>query len=288
MQAAAVEISGFTSVQARETFRRRYAASFAKLWPVPFLAEDIGTRYGTVRTYRSGPRGVRPIVLLGGRCGFAASWYKNAAALSLGREVIALDPLGELGLSVQHAPIRTADDAACWLDEVLAATDACRGHLVGATDAAWLILNHQAQALQPASALTLVEPLGIAASAVRFRAWLTVGNLAAWMPGALRSRTAGRLGNVALADRQLARLARFAVSFRRRLPAPSVPTQRQLASLAVPTTVLLGEHRVPYDRGAALATLAAAPAVRTEVVAGAGNAVLLERPDVISAAVLFR
>ncbi len=288
MKDTGVEISAFTSAQARETFQRRYAASFARLWAVPFRTEDIATRFGTVRAYRSGPQGVRPIVLLGGRCGFAASWYKNAAALSLGREVIALDPLGELGLSVQHAPVCTPDEAVAWFDEVLDATSARRGHLVGSADAAWLILGHQMQAGQPASALTLIEPAGIPASAAGFRGGLAAGNLAAWAPGAMRTKTAGWLGNVALADRELARLARFGVSFRRRVPIPAMPTQRQLASLAVPTTVLLGEHRIPYGRGSALAGLVAAPAIHAEVVSGAGNAVALERPDVISAAVLVR
>ncbi|MDQ6755203.1 MAG: alpha/beta fold hydrolase [Actinomycetota bacterium] len=280
-------ISGFTSIQARETFQRKYVETLHRLWPVPFRTEDVATRSGTVRVYRSGPRGTLPIVLLGGPGGFAASWYKNAGALSLGREVIAVDPLGELGLSVQTAAVETAEDAVGWLDELLTATGSQGGHLVGSSTGAWLALNHQLQTGQGASALTLIEPPGLQPQRAYFGCWLLAGKLAARLPGGLRQRAARRLRNGALADRELGRLARAGDGFRRRLPAPGLLADRQLAAVRIPTTLLLGEHSAQYDRTAVLGRLeGTAPGIHAETVPGTGHAVAIERPDVVSAAVL--
>lgn len=287
MMDTSVGVSGFTSIAAREAFESAYAAAFERLWAAPFRAEKYSTRFGIVQAYRCGPRGRKPVVLVGGPCGFAVAWYKNSRSLSLDRELIALDPLGELGLSVQTAAIRTAEDAAAWLDEVLDAAGAQHAHLVGASSGAWSVLSHQLRTGQRAAALTLIEPPGLGPASGRFAAWLRARRAASALPDALRRRAGSLLRDGTLADPDLGRLARLGGGFRRRLPAPGGLPLEQLAAADIRATVLLGEHSPQYDSSAALVRLAAAaPCLRPEIVPGSGHALATERPDIVSAAVL--
>src|SRR4051794_432655 len=103
--------SHFSRESARERFLSTYDDLLRRLWPVPVQAEDIPTAAGTVRVYRSGPAGDDPVVLLAGAGGNALGWHPCVAALSNSRPVIAVDPLGEPGRSVQTQPIPDAAGA---------------------------------------------------------------------------------------------------------------------------------------------------------------------------------
>src|SRR5205085_1902926 len=96
-----------------------------RAWPVPVRAEDIPTSAGTVRIYRAGPDGDDPYVLLTGAGGNALAWHRWMDRLG-DRPVIAVDPLGEPGHSVQTAPVSPRGlrrRAARWLNNATLADD---------------------------------------------------------------------------------------------------------------------------------------------------------------------
>src|SRR4051812_41292726 len=153
--------SHFSRESARERFLSTYDDLLRRLWPVPVQAEDIPTAAGTVRVYRSGPAGDDPVVLLAGAGGNALGWHPCVAALSNSRPVIAVDPLGEPGRSVQTQPIPDAAGAIRWLDDVLVAVDARRAHLVGSSYGGWLALEYERGHPGRGAAGGLVDPAGL-------------------------------------------------------------------------------------------------------------------------------
>ncbi|MEU7164483.1 alpha/beta fold hydrolase [Streptomyces morookaense] len=83
----------------------------------------------------------------------------DVAALAEGRTVLAVDRLGEPGRSVQTAPIRTADSAAAWLEELLAGLGLDRVHLAGQSYGGWPALNQAVRRPARLASVTLADPV---------------------------------------------------------------------------------------------------------------------------------
>src|SRR5689334_7311922 len=128
--AVSERIPGFRSAAAREKFLAVHDELLERSWPVPVRTDDVPTSFGTVRVYRAGVDGPDPVVLLPGAGGNALSWSRWMDRFG-NRPVVAVDPLGEPGHSVATAPIHGPEDAAAWLEELLAGIGAERAHLVG-------------------------------------------------------------------------------------------------------------------------------------------------------------
>jgi pimeloyl-ACP methyl ester carboxylesterase len=270
--------SAFTGDRARARFLSAYDRAAEQLWPGPVEPVDVPTSAGTVRVYRAGPAGGRPVVLLAGAGGNALSWHRHLGALAAHRPVLAVDPLGEPGRSVAEQPITGGDDVARWLLELLAALDVRGAHLVGSSYGGWTALTAQRQDTeQRIAALTLLDPAGFAPLDRRFLRWVVLGGLAALLPRGLRHRAAVRLGNGTLREDALLRLGLAGRGFRRRLPTPPVVTDEQLAAVQVPTQLLLGADSTLHDSAAVAARVRrAAPLWHVEVVPGTGHALPLE------------
>ncbi|SFK31447.1 alpha/beta fold hydrolase [Geodermatophilus ruber] len=279
--------SGFTSDRGRARFLAAYDRAFTALWPVPVSAEDVPTSLGVVRAYRAGPSGPDPVVLLSGAGGNALGWYRHVAALSAHRPVLAVDPLGEPGRSVPSQALADGVTAARWLDEVLAAVGAERAHLVGSSYGGWIALEHERHLSGRVSAVTLVDPAGLADLSGRFYRWVILGGLSVLLPRPLRHRAARALVNGTLTEDELMRLGLAARSFRRRLPAPPVWTDPDLAAITTPVQLLLGARSALHDSTAVARRIATvAPSWRTEVVPATGHALPLEAPGLVVARVL--
>ncbi len=94
------------------------------------MGVHIPTRYGSVRAYEwSAPDhdDQRPVVLLPGRTSGAPMWREKLPALIASRRVIALDALGDAGLSSQGVPLETMADQVAWFDDVLEAVSPGEG-----------------------------------------------------------------------------------------------------------------------------------------------------------------
>ncbi|MPQ96649.1 alpha/beta fold hydrolase [Modestobacter sp. I12A-02628] len=270
-------MSDFRSATAREAYVEVYDRVLAALWPVPPCPADVVTSLGTVRLYRHGPDGDDPFVLLSGAGGNALAWYRHVAELGVDRPVVAVDPLGECGRSVQTAPIVDGADAGRWLAEVLAAIGAERAHLVGSSFGGWTALQQVLHHPGRVGAVTLVDPAGFAPLGGRFYRWLVLGGMAGLLPAGLRRRAARRLDNSTLLETELLRLGLAGRRFRRRLPSLVPFTDAELAAVGVPVQLLLGERSALHDSAAVAQRVAGvAPGWRREVVPGTGHALVLD------------
>ena len=279
--------SGFSSDRGRARFFAAYDRAFTALWPVAVSAEDIPTSLGIVRVYRAGPSGPDPVVLLSGAGGNALGWYRHVAGLSAHRPVLAVDPLGEAGRSVPSHALADGAAVARWLDDVLIAVGAERAHLVGSSYGGWTALEHARHLPGRVSAVTLVDPAGLADLTGRFYRWVILGGLSVLLPARWRHMLARALVNGTLAEDELMRLGLAARSFRRRLPAPPVWTDPDLATITTPVQLLLGAKSALHDSTAvAIRPATAAPSWRIEVVPGTGHALPLEAPELVVARVL--
>ena len=279
--------SGFSSDRGRARFFAAYDRAFTALWPVAVSAEDIPTSLGIVRVYRAGPSGPDPVVLLSGAGGNALGWYRHVAGLSAHRPVLAVDPLGEAGRSVPSHALADGAAVARWLDDVLTAVGAERAHLVGSSYGGWTALEHARHLPGRVSAVTLVDPAGLADLTGRFYRWVILGGLSVLLPARWRHMLARALVNGTLAEDELMRLGLAARSFRRRLPAPPVWTDPDLATITTPVQLLLGAKSALHDSTAVGGRIAtAAPSWRIEVVPGTGHALPLEAPELVVARVL--
>jgi pimeloyl-ACP methyl ester carboxylesterase len=273
-------VSEFTSEKAQQKFLRAYDRTQTALWPVPVESVQVETSFGTVHALRHGPEGDDPIVLLAGAGGNALGWYRYVEPLGRTRPVLVLDTLGDPGRSVQTAPITDGADAGRWLSEFLAAVGAERAHLVGTSFGGWTALAQQLHAPGRVAAVTLLDPAGFGPVTGRFYRWVILGGLAGMLPGPLR-RAAGRaLVNGTLAESELMRLVMASTSFRRRVPTPPPLTDAELAAVAVPVQVLLGERSAMNDAAAVADRVrTVVPGWRVEVVPGTGHALSMEAPE---------
>src|SRR3712207_511065 len=131
------------------------------------ISEDIATSAGTVRIYRAGPNGEDPYVLLTMLGGNALAWHRWMGRFG-DRSVIAVDPFGEPGHSVQTRPVTSRDGQAGWVEELLAGIGAQRAHLVGASWGGYLAVEHELRRPGRVAAISLVEPAGLTTLPWRF------------------------------------------------------------------------------------------------------------------------
>ncbi|WP_230686580.1 alpha/beta fold hydrolase [Catellatospora vulcania] len=276
-------ISTFTSDNARMKFLAVYTRAFDRLWPADHRSLDIPTSFGNTRVYRSGRSDGVPFVLLPGAGGNALGWHRHVARWGQVRPVIAIDPVGEPGHSTPDKAMSDGRDLAHWLDEVLAALDVDRAHLVGCSYGGWVALQHALHTPGRAATITLLDPAGFGRITKRFLLWVVMGGLAGLTPRPLRRRAARWLRNATLLDDDLMGLALVSTSFRRRLPSPPPLTDEELRRVAVPTLALLGERSQMYDAAQVAARIRALmPAAHAEVVPGAGHDLQVHSPELVT------
>ncbi|MFD4908889.1 alpha/beta fold hydrolase [Kitasatospora purpeofusca] len=279
-------IGQFRNDAARLRFLRAYDTVLDRLWPGPRKAVDAPTAFGTTRVYRSGSGG--PIVLLPGAGGNSLMWHRYVPALGAHHEVITVDTIGEPGASVQQAPMRDGHDGAAWLDQLLTALDLTSAHIVGCSYGGWLALNHAIDITPDRIAsLTLLDPAGFAHPGPRFYRWMIAGALAGLAPRPLRPRLARLVTNHTVLERELMSLALLAAAYRRRLPPATLFTDHDLQRLRAPAQFLLGARSSLHDARQVADRLAdRAPDALVEVVPGAGHALPMDRPELVTDRIL--
>ncbi|MFC7531478.1 alpha/beta fold hydrolase [Actinoplanes sp. GCM10030250] len=239
------KIGRFRSEEGREAYVRAYHVAMATL-PEPAETFDLATSLGTVRSYRwagNDPR-LTPVVLLPGRSSGVPMWAENLPGLlESGRTLIAMDAVGDAGLSVQTAPIRTSAMQARWVDEALEAMGINRantvGHSFGGATAALHALHHPARV----ATLTLLEPVFVLRwpPASTFF-WATVSILPG--PRSWRDHALAAIGGVSVdevrADSPVGTMISAAAQqFRADLPNPRPLSDDNLARLTMPAYVAI-------------------------------------------------
>jgi pimeloyl-ACP methyl ester carboxylesterase len=110
-------------------------------WPVPYIAVDIPTRFGTTHINMSGSQTAPPLVLLPGNFTSSTTWFHNVACLSQHYSVYAVDTLGDVGKSIpEHLPA-SRSDYANWLNDLLAYLKIEKAALMGISYGGFLSVN---------------------------------------------------------------------------------------------------------------------------------------------------
>jgi pimeloyl-ACP methyl ester carboxylesterase len=283
-------IGRFRSDAARQRFLGAYDAAVAR-WPAPPEQRDVPTRYGATHVLSSGSGRVTPIVLLPGIAVSAASWFAAVSAFGADRPVHAVDTIGDAGRSVQSAPVRGGDDFVRWLDDVLAALELERAHLVGLSYGGWLALNQASRSPDRLASMTAVDPIGAVGRAdLAFLARIVPDSLLAAVaksdPAVLRLLTRfnnGKLPEQPLLDLSVAGLRTFVA----KLPFPKRMSDDDLRAIRVPAFVLFCA-RSPVNHAASAARRAQEliPGARCEIVPDAGHMLPVEQPETFATRVL--
>lgn len=236
-------VGHFRSAQDRQEYLGYYQQVMETM-PAPSQVEDVITSYGTVRVYtwESGAgRDSPPVVLLPGRASGAPMWAVNIPLLIQSRRVIAFDALGDAGMSVQSAPLTSADDQAAWVDEVLAdvAPDGVHlvGHSFGGATAALYARIHA----ERVRSLTLLEAVFVFAyPPADIMGWTVVSSIPA-LPEGWRNKALERIGGEKLSgtDPMELMIKAGAEKFDASLPTPSPLTYEQAEALTMPVYVAI-------------------------------------------------
>lgn len=284
---------GWRSPQGRDAYVEAYRQVLRQL-PEPAATTDVPTRYGTVRTYAwpaTSSGDASPVVLLPGRSSGAPMWRDTLPHLRGAHRVVALDPLGDAGLSQQTVPLAGTADQTAWLDEVLDRLAPRTpvhlvGHSFGGATAAGYALAHPDRV----ASLTLLEPvLTLAGLPPTVYLWSTLILLPApqsWRDEALR-RIGGTAGDPDADDADDDPLVRMidvgAREYSAHLPTPAVLDDAELAALTVPVYVGLG-GRDSLAGGAAAADTARThlPDATVRVWPGATHSLPFQEPAALA------
>jgi pimeloyl-ACP methyl ester carboxylesterase len=231
--------------------RARFTSAYQDVvdhWPVPVTSLDAPTDYGTTHLLASGDEAAPAVLLLPGGGATATAWSAVAGGLARAHRVIAVDPVGQPGLSTAGPrPLKTVSDLAGWLDQVLDWLGTPRAVLAGHSYGAWLALRYALHAPGRVSRLVLLDPAACFAPLSPSYRWHAIPLVA--RPSAERARrllaweTRGR----ELDPEWLAVAAAAADLGRPRIVLPKVPSPDELARLAVPVLVVVAAHSRSQD-----------------------------------------
>lgn len=176
--------SGFRSAESRQRYLAVYDRVRA-LSPRPDAVHDVPTEFGVVRVYRHGSSDGVPVVLLHCFWATSAMWAEYVSALSGDFTVYTVDLLGQPGASVQSRSMKSGQDCACCLDQILGGLGLSGVHLVGHSYGGWTAAQTAARIPNRLASVTLIEPVNtVARLSARF--WRTGALLL--LPGAERKQ----------------------------------------------------------------------------------------------------
>ncbi len=290
----------FRSEEDKAAFQSFYAER-ARAWPLPSESRFVDTPSGQTFVRVSGPAAAPPLVLLAGARGTSLMWAPHVAALSRCHRGDALDVINDIGLSTPRGELRTPEDLLRWLDEVFGVLEPDRPlDLMGISYGGWLAALYafrfpsrvrKAVLLAPGGAvhrMSLAFCLRVAALCIpipgRRDRGGTLQRILCWMfADTLRSGEAGR-EQIAWMTGQIEAGRFYARTW---MMWSTVLSGREWQRFSVPTLLLVGENEKIYSPRKVVRRMArVAPAVRTEIIPGAGHDLMLVQGDLVVGKVL--
>ena len=130
-------------------------------WPAPNEQRTVTTRHGDTFVITSGPPSASVVVLLHGALSNSSAWLFDARSWSVDLRVVAVDIVGEPGLSAPNRLSLPTDAHAEWLDDVFAALGIERAAIVGTSLGGFLALDYAVRRPERVERLALRCPSGI-------------------------------------------------------------------------------------------------------------------------------
>lgn len=278
-------LSHWKDPAARAAFERAYAASL-ELWPTAHTSRFVRTSFGDTHVVVSGDPEGAPVVLLHAASLTAVQWYPQAEDLGRTHRLYAVDLMGDIGLSRQRVEIHMRAQAADWLAATLDGLELDRTALVGSSFGGFHAANLAVAHPDRVSSIALLAP------AATLRPFKPLVNLIIRMgsllplPMTVEPALRGMMDGD-LPDARIVRQMRIGVAgfrYDRAGIFPSELPDGELAGLACPTLVLLGDQEMIYDPSAAARRAAELiPDCHVDVVPGVGHLLGMQRPDLVNA-----
>lgn len=281
-------ISHWKDPVARAAYERAYDHAMG-LWPTPVEHHEVPGPFGTTHVVASGNPDGTPVVLIHAASLTATQWYLQAADLGADHRCYAIDIMGDIGLSTQTAPIHTRAEAAAWLASVIRGLGLEGAVVIGSSFGGFQATNLAVHHPGLVRALVLLAP---AATLRPFRlianAMIRTGSLVPLpmtvKPG-LRGMMSGDLPDARIVEQMETGVAGF--RYDRAGIYPSEIPDAELAAIACPTLVMLGDREMIYDpMAAADRARRLLPDARVEVVPDVGHLLGMQRPDIINPRIL--
>ena len=140
--------------------RDRYE-SLLDQWPVPVKRHYIGTCEGDTFVLSCGREDAPPLVLLHGGMATSAMWSRNVGVWGRHFHVLAVDIIGDAGLSAPSRPSMSSEAHALWLDDVLGELDISSTAVVGASLGGWVGVDYAIRRTSRVDRLVLLAPAGV-------------------------------------------------------------------------------------------------------------------------------
>lgn len=194
------QVGHWRSEEARADYLSSYQGVLSNI-QAPTHIRDIPTDFGTAHaTIWEGPEDSgNPILLVPGRASGAPMWAENLPSWIGTRTIVALDPIGDAGLSTQSTPFASPEDQGKWISQTVRAMNLgpvhVVGHSFGGSTATEFALAHPEQV----TSLTLLEPVMVARPmppSIYF--WATITSLPT--PQAWRDRAFAEIGGTTVEE----------------------------------------------------------------------------------------
>lgn len=128
----------------------------------PHRRHIVPTALGKTHVIEAGDATQPPLVLLHGTASNSATWLADVPAWSRHFRVIAVDILGEPGLSDDRRIILASDETSTWISSLLDTMDVTRACMVGMSLGGWMGLHFAIRFPERVEALSLIAASGLA------------------------------------------------------------------------------------------------------------------------------
>jgi len=286
----------FRTESAEIPYMAAYDAVLAK-WPVAYEEITVPTRLGPTHVIVSGPADAPPLVLLHAAMATATVWRPNVEALSEHFRVYAVDIVGQGGRTVASRKVKSRQNYADWLNDLLDGLGIARASIVGNSYGGFIALNHAALAPERVDRMVLISPVGLVSWMPVLRSMIYQGLKGALLrvfdsdaPGppdilAVISREAGFNAE----DEDWLALGRQLMDGSKRINMimPGVLSDAEFRAIRAPTLLLIAEHEFLYEPDSTLRTaMARMPGLTGEIVPGAHHLAAMAQPDAVNARIV--
>ncbi len=273
----------FKTPEGAARYLAAYNATLA-LWPVPHQALDVQTGFGLTHINTAGSPELPPLILLHGFGVCSTQWFPNIAPLSRCFRVYAPDVLGQMGLSVATRRLKTRQDCAAWLIEVLDALNLDSVCIVGHSYGGWLSLNLALTVPQRVERLVLLSPAASFGSIplpflLRFLSGVLIPTRF-MIHGFMQSTTTMPLSKSHPVVEQLFVGIKHFKGQHIGAPVYSVFSDDELRQVRMPTLMLIGDHDTSCRPNLVLARAQRLiPHMKAELVVGGGHLFPTDQAD---------
>lgn len=223
------QVGHWRSEGARGDYLSSYRAVLSGI-DAPTHTRDIPTDFGTARaTIWQGPEGSgNPVLLVPGRASGAPMWAENLPSWIGARTIVALDPIGDAGLSTQSTPFAGPEDQARWISQAVHALDLGPVHVVGHSFGGATATEFALADPGQVTSLALLEPVMVARPmppSIYF--WAAIASLPT--PQAWRDRAFAEIGGTTVQEVQTRTPMSEMISSASRAYSPALPLPRTLS-----------------------------------------------------------